>query len=243
MMIINADDWGRSVEETDAALGCYDGQRITSVTAMVFMTDSKRAADIAKTKRIPTGLHLNFTQALSGCVSDQRLLRYHRQIRRFLNSSRYARLLYNPFLRKAFRYVFDAQVAEFVRLYGKAPRHFDGHQHMHLCANMMVALPIPAGRSVRRSFSFRIAEKNPVNRSYRRLVDRRLASRYRLADYFFDLSEYRSEERLAQVCRLAGHAKVEMMTHPVVASEREFLNSDRFARAMNTLSRGIYEAL
>ena len=30
MLIINADDWGRSLAETDAALECYKAGRITS---------------------------------------------------------------------------------------------------------------------------------------------------------------------------------------------------------------------
>jgi predicted glycoside hydrolase/deacetylase ChbG (UPF0249 family) len=48
MLIINADDWGRSVAETDAALRCYREGRITSVNAMVFMQDSERAARLTK---------------------------------------------------------------------------------------------------------------------------------------------------------------------------------------------------
>ena len=61
MLIINADDWGRSVAETDAALRCYKGGRITSVSAMVFMEDSERAAELAKENELDVGLHLNFT--------------------------------------------------------------------------------------------------------------------------------------------------------------------------------------
>ena len=61
MLIINADDWGRSVAETDAALRCYKEGRITSVSAMVFMEDSERAAELAKENELDVGLHLNFT--------------------------------------------------------------------------------------------------------------------------------------------------------------------------------------
>ncbi|PYL02866.1 MAG: chitooligosaccharide deacetylase, partial [Verrucomicrobia bacterium] len=61
MLIINADDWGCSVAETDAALRCYKGGRITSVSAMVFMEDSERAAELAKENELDVGLHLNFT--------------------------------------------------------------------------------------------------------------------------------------------------------------------------------------
>src|SRR5437588_264599 len=37
MIIINADDWGRSEAETDIALRCFKAGRITSVTAMVLV--------------------------------------------------------------------------------------------------------------------------------------------------------------------------------------------------------------
>ena len=59
MLIINADDWGRAVAETDAALRCYRAGRITSVSAMVFMHDSERAATLAKQEDLDAGLHLN----------------------------------------------------------------------------------------------------------------------------------------------------------------------------------------
>ena len=51
MLIINADDFGRSVGETNAALECYIAGRITSVSAMVFMADSERAAELALSRR------------------------------------------------------------------------------------------------------------------------------------------------------------------------------------------------
>ena len=64
MLIINADDWGRSQAETDAALRCYQGGRITSVSAMVFMADSERAAELAKEKRIGRGLASEFCREI-----------------------------------------------------------------------------------------------------------------------------------------------------------------------------------
>jgi len=48
MLIINADDFGRSELETDVILKCYHERRITSTTAMVFMADSVRAADLGR---------------------------------------------------------------------------------------------------------------------------------------------------------------------------------------------------
>ena len=72
MLIVNADDWGRSVAETDAALTCFSQGRVTSVTAMTFMADSERAAGIALRHDIPVGLHLNFTEPLTAPGVDVR---------------------------------------------------------------------------------------------------------------------------------------------------------------------------
>ena len=111
------------------------------------------------------------------------------RIIRFLKRSKYAQLLYNPFLRKAFAYCYRAQVEELMRLFEKLPSHIDGHHHMHLCANLLLSKSIPAGMRLRRNFSFWPGEKSLLNRAYRGLVDRWLARRYRLTDYFFDLTQ------------------------------------------------------
>src|SRR5207237_1102009 len=67
VLIVNADDWGRSVAETDSALRCYQAGRITSVSAMVFMGDSMRAAKLAKDHQLDdVELHLNFSEEHAG---------------------------------------------------------------------------------------------------------------------------------------------------------------------------------
>lgn len=132
MLIINADDWGRSVAETDAALKCCKGGRITSLSAMVFMEDSERAADLAKENELDVGLHLNFTEKFTANQCPRTLSNYHHQIVRFLRGTKYSQLLYNPFLRKEFAYSYEAQADEFARLYSQPPSHIDGHHHMHL---------------------------------------------------------------------------------------------------------------
>src|SRR5205085_12174021 len=109
MLIINADDWGCSVAETDAALRCYKGGRITSVSAMVFMKDSERAAELAKENELDVGLHLNFTERFTANHDPARLGDYQRKIVGFLTATKYAQLLYNPFLRKEFACSYKAQ--------------------------------------------------------------------------------------------------------------------------------------
>ena len=240
MLIINADDWGRSPVETDAVLRCYQEGRITSVSAMVLMKDSERAAELAKENELDVGLHVNFAEPFTGKNHPAELDHYHGRTVRYLTRNKYAQLLYNPLLRKEFAYSYRAQSEEFVRLFGRPPSHIDGHHHMHLCANMLLTNMIPAGMKMRRNFSFWPGEKSLLNRTYRGLVDRWLARRYRLPDYFFDLTQCIREKKLERVWALAKSNKVELMTHPVVQTESDYLMSDDFLTMLERLETGSY---
>ncbi len=241
MLIINADDWGRSVAETDAALKCYRERRITSVSAMVLMQDSGRAAKLAKDYELDdVGLHLNFSEEFTDKSCSETLKEHHGRIIKFLKRGKYAQLLYNPFLRKAFAYCYHAQVEEFVRLFEKSPSHIDGHHHMHLCANLLLSNMIPAGTKLRRNFSFWPGEKNFLNRAYRGFVDRWLSRRHRLPDYFFDLTQCIEGKKLDRVAALAKSSNVELMTHPIVNGEEEYLMSDQFQVILQRLEIGGY---
>jgi chitin disaccharide deacetylase len=243
MLIVNADDWGRSELETQAAFECYRGRRITSVTAMVFMENSERAAELANRAGIDVGLHLNLNQEFSGRKPSAEVIESHDRVRRFLGRGKYALLVYNPLLKADFRRVYVAQAEEFERLYGKSPSHIDGHQHMHLCANMLFDRIIPEGTKLRRNFSFWPGEKSYLNRLYRQRVDAQLACRYRLTQYFFGLSECLRNGRLECVARLAKGSTVELMTHPVIAEEHSFLTSEAYAKFRTDVQVGSYEML
>ena len=240
MLIINADDWGRSVAETDAALRCCKAGRITSVSAMVFMCDSERAAKLAKENDLDVGLHLNFSEEFTEKSNSGRLSECHNRIVSYLRRNKYSQLLYNPFLRKAFAYSYQAQAEEFARLFEKSPSHIDGHHHMHLCANVLLSKVIPAGIKMRRNFSFWPGEKSWLNRAYRGLVDRWLARRYRLTDYFFDLTQCIQEKKLDRVAALAKSNTVELMTHPIVRVEADYLMSDEFYGFLQQFEVGGY---
>lgn len=240
MLIINADDWGRSLAETDAALECHKAGRITSVSAMVFMGDSERAAELAKENKLDVGLHLNFTDRFTANQYPSILANHHEKIIAFLRRNKYSQLLYNPFLRKEFAYSCKAQIDEFTSLYGTLPSHIDGHHHMHLCANMLLSKVIPRGIKMRRNFSFWPGEKGPLNRAYRAFVDRRLAGRYYIPDYLFDLSQCIEAKKLGRVTVLAKSSNVELMTHPVTHAEAEYLMSDEFRELLQPLDVGSY---
>jgi hypothetical protein len=111
---------------------------------------------------------------------------------------------------------------------------------MHLSANMLLSDLIPAGMKVRRNFSFWLGEKSGLNRTYRALADRWLARKYRLSDYFFDLTQCIQEEKLDRVAALARSSNVELMTHPILQLESDYLMSDQFQVMLQRLNVGGY---
>jgi len=241
VLIINADDWGGWKRATDAALACSQQGRITSVSAMVFMDDSERGAELARLHTVDAGLHLNFNQDFTGARCSSALRDRQGRTRRFLKRGRYAQLVYNPLLKGDFEYCYRAQLDEFRRLYGTEPSHFDGHQHMHLCANMLAGKYIPAGAKIRRNFSFESSDKSLLNRWYRGWVDRRLSRRYLITDYFFSLAQGIQWDRMSRISKLAKTDAVELMTHPEKAPEFAWLMGEDFLKHMEGLQKLSYQ--
>jgi predicted glycoside hydrolase/deacetylase ChbG (UPF0249 family) len=227
MLIVNADDWGRNAVATDNTLDCVQAGSVTSVSAMVFMRDSARAAAIALEERMDVGLHINLSEKFSGTAPDA-VSRSHGRICRFLRASKFALLLYHPLLRADFTNVISSQLHEFRRLYRYEPSHFDGHQHMHLCSNVLIDRLIPTGTKVRRSFTFDRGEKGAFNRAYRSVVDALLQKRHRTTDAFYALSAHLPLETLTPVLARASKEAVELMAHPEVPAEREALLSSQW---------------
>jgi chitin disaccharide deacetylase len=240
MLIINADDWGGWESATDAALACFQRGRITSVTAMVFMADSGRAAALAAKAGMDVGLHLNLDAPFTSSACPESVRSRHESVCRWLRLHKYAQWLFNPFLHGHFHQLYQAQIGEFARLYGRQPSHLDGHHHRHLCMNMVLGKIIPEGETVRRNFSFWPGEKSGLNRACRRWVDRRLARRHRMTDYFFSLAQCLQHNRLPRVLELAKTSKVELMAHPEKPAEYEWLMSDECLAVVKRLDMRSY---
>lgn len=225
LLIVNADDWGRTPETTDRIQECVRRGAVSSVSAMVFMDDSERASAMAVDGGLEAGLHLNFTTPWSGSGCPAPLVAHQQALARCLRRHRFAPVLFHPGLVRSFEYVVAAQVDEFRRLYGKDPDRFDGHHHMHLCTNVLAQGLLPRDAVVRRNFSFQAGEKSPANRLYRWLVDRVLARRHRVVDRFFSLAPLVPAARLQRIFALARRWVVEVEVHPVEALEYRFLTS------------------
>ena len=230
VLIVNADDWGRDCENTERTLECIHRGSVSSVSAMVFMQDSERAAAVAREQGIDAGLHLNFTTAFSASGTPTRLIEHQQRVSRYLGRHRFAQVVFHPGLASSFGYLVAAQREEFCRLYGIEPARLDGHHHMHLCCNVLVGKLLPSGTMVRRNFSFQPGEKSFGNRFYRNVVDRLLARRHQLTDYFFSLPPLVPPSRLQRIFSLANEFTIELETHPVVSGEYRFLLGEEFLR-------------
>jgi predicted glycoside hydrolase/deacetylase ChbG (UPF0249 family) len=235
-LIVNADDWGRDRNTTDRILECSLRGALSSASAMVFMSDSERAAALARERGVDVGLHLNLTEAFLSPVGYADLAEHHSRVASFLLRSRFSQVVYHPRLANSFEYLVRAQLDEFHRLYGFAPDRIDGHHHMHLCANVLFGELVPAGTLVRRSFSFARGEKSWANRLYRKFVDRRLKRRHRLADFLFSVTPVQDSKRLQRIFSLARQAVVELETHPVNPEELRFLGSEKMQELLGDLS-------
>ena len=181
---------------------------------MVFMEDSQRAAELALEAGLDAGLHLNFTTEFDGDFKSSKIRGCQHRTALFLKLNKYCSLLYNPFLRRDFEYVYKAQYEEYVHLYHKSPTHIDGHHHMHLCTNMLVDRLIPKGSKVRRNFTFSPGEKNILNSFYRSIIGSILKRRYTCTDVFFSIEPYQKNERLQSIVNLSKSSNVELMVHP-----------------------------
>lgn len=230
LLIVNADDWGRDRHTTDTILDCIQRGGVSSTSAMVFMEDSERAAQIAGDRSVDAGLHLNLTTPFSASRVPAPLVERQRRLISYLRRHRLAQVVFHPGLARSFEYVVSAQLDEFRRLYGGAPQRVDGHHHMHLCANVLVQKLLPAGTLARRSFSFQAGEKGRINRLYRRWLDATLGRRHQLVDYLFALPPLDDAARLNRIVALARQSVVELETHPVNGAEYRFLTNGDFIR-------------
>ena len=243
MLIITADDYGITRHATDSILKCFFNKRITSASAMVFMEDSDRAASLALKAGLEVGLHLNFTESFNAFNMPSALTERQKEISSFLAWNKYAEVIYNPFLPKSFRFIFQAQQEEFVRLYGKLPNFINGHHHMHLCTNVLVGKMISKGTRVRGTFTFDTGEKDLFNLFYRYILDKILSKRFISSDCFFSIAPVQNHKRLMQIIKRAKNETVEIEVHPENAEEIEFLLGDQYKSLIGSIDMGCFSHL
>jgi len=244
MLIITADDYGKTRHATDSILKCFLSKRITSASAMVFMEDSERAAVLSLQKTgLEVGLHLNFTLPFNAFKISPKLYKHQNRVVSYLTKHKLAQVIYNPFLADSFDFLFRAQQEEFVRLYGKSPDFINGHHHMHLCTNMLASNIIPRGIRLRRTFTFDQGEKNYFNLLYRHILGIWISRRFVSTDSFYSIVPVQNHERLRNIINRAVKETVEIEVHPENAEEIEFLLSDQYKSLIDFTHTGCFSNL
>jgi len=243
LLIINADDWGMDSSTTDAIHECCRAGAVTSVSAMVCMSDSARAANLAANGMEPPGLHLNLTEAFTdpACPADVRD-RQKRIVDYFAGPNRRRWGLSPTLFTEVERCIAD-QLEAFNGLYGHAPSHIDGHQHLHQSLGVILARPIPNGMKMRPSFTFAAGEKSRLNRLVRAVLNRAMRLRFRSPSYFFSIRDIHPAlggSGLERRLELADRFTVEVMSHPGVADERAVLLDESWAALLRGRRVGGY---
>jgi predicted glycoside hydrolase/deacetylase ChbG (UPF0249 family) len=243
MLVITADDYGKNKKTTNNILKCYFNDRITSASAMVFMLDSERAASSASGIGLEIGLHVNFTLPFTAPNTPLKLREHQTKLVSYLTKHRLSQTIFNPFLTDAFSFVFLSQKEEFLRLYSKLPDYYNGHHHMHLCANMLVSNRLPKGARIRGTFTFERGEKGAFNRFYRRFLNFYISKRFISTDAFFNIEPFQNQERLNNIIKHAVKEGVEIEVHPENDEEIGYLLSNQFQALIKSVQSGPFSSL
>jgi predicted glycoside hydrolase/deacetylase ChbG (UPF0249 family) len=204
---------------------------------MVFMADSIRAAELASSRDIAVGLHLNFTVPFTNPPLNTRLCEHHLKVTNKFQSYRFYRYLYNPTLQDSIDYCFRSQYDEFVHLFGKNPSHIDGHHHIHLATNILFGGVIPAGLRVRKVRDL-ISQRNLFEVRLRNSVTKFMKKRFITTDLFYQI--FPCDALVSEIFSKARFKNVELMVHPGEDGEFLYLNSDNYLRMVNIAPKGAY---
>ncbi len=243
LLIVNADDLGLEQAETDAILDCFGRGTITSATAMVWMRDSARAAELARTAGIPVGLHLNLIEPFTAPDVPEEIAATQRRVVDWLRSARGDRYMYHPRWAPDFERCIGAQLARFAELYGSAPTHVDGHQHMHLVPNALLTRALWRVKRCRRPVNRMSYESRASRRLARAALARVMRVHFATTDRCFSiraLDPGLGGTGMADKLALAHRRPVEVFVHPGWEDEFAVLASPAWRAALAGYRGGTY---
>ncbi len=217
LLIVNADDLGLDVSTTDSILRCFRAGRVSSASALVWMSDSRRAAELAREANLPIRLHLNLTEPFTdpSVPADVR----GRQGRMARHFARWpiAYWICNPLRQSTIEACIRDQMHQFDRLYGELPREVDGHQHVHTCLNVLLARSLGNVEAMRATFNLPPDDEGLAKRGVQRAINGAVRLRFESTQWFTYLrkgTSCRSVQDLARIIARAKTESVELMTHP-----------------------------
>lgn len=240
LLIVNADDFGGNPLATDRILECFAAGGITSTSAMIYMSDSRRAAELVRASGLPVGLHLNLTQEFEDQDTPSSVRERQARALNHLSGRRISRVALNPSLVSLVKRCIADQLESFRELYGCEPTHIDGHNHAHLSPTVLLALP--------RGIAVRTADSSPGTRAgvgtlMRRARHRFIAYRQLSTERFFAIDPVAESPTATSIERLLANAdsqSVEIMTHPDRDRDYELLMSAQWLQALGKRTLGSF---
>lgn len=243
---MNADDLGLGQAETDAILDCFERGAITSATALVWMPDSVRAAELARGAGIPVGLHLNLIEPFAGPDVPAGIAETQLRVVRRLRSRRASTQLYHPTWARDFEQCIADQLARFEELYGRAPTHVDGHQHMHLALNALFSRALRPVGKCRRPVNRTALESPWRKRVARALIDPLVRVRFATTDRCVSIRPLHPAlggSGITEELRQAELGSLELLVHPGYDDERAVLGSPDWGVLLAPHRTGSFEDL
>ena len=231
-IIVNADDYGRNKETTDAIIECFLQNKITSTTLMVVHEDCFRAADIAKDKGFPVGLHL--------CLDEGIPLSNPLAVSSLLDKNGYLNVdlkrLYLGKIRANELYIeIEKQFEKFAEL-GLIITHLDSHHHLHCHPLVLWALTqlkkkLSFPLKIRSIRNFECAgglkEYGWLKLAYKNMVHIMQKKLFVTTDYFSSIVKYSDKSILGIEDFLNSFAEkktsIEIMCHPGEPEEHSHL--------------------
>ena len=246
LLIVNADDLGLEVLDTDAILACWNRGALTSATAMMWMRDSTRAAELAKAAGIPVGLHLNLIEPFSDPDVPEDVAATQRRVVDRLRAAHRGRYVFHPEWVRDFESCIAAQLAWFVECYDRPPTHIDGHQHMHLVANALLSRALRGVGRFRRPVNRTSRESPAARRLARAVLARAVRVRFTTTDRCFSiraLDPALGGTGVADKLAPARTGSVEVYVHPGWKDEFAVLTSPAWQAALAGYRLGSYSDL
>jgi predicted glycoside hydrolase/deacetylase ChbG (UPF0249 family) len=229
-------------QATNRIIASYDRRLITSATAMVLMFDTNRAAELASSRGIAVGLHLNFTAPFTSQSTNSRLYDHHRKLIRVYQRYRYSRYLYHFGINKSLDYCFKSQYEEFLRVFKRQPTHIDGHHFAHLSLNLLTGKILPSGVKIRKILDEPDHPTNLFDSIFRHTLNRYLKSKFVTTDFAYSIAPLNDACLFKKISKAKRH-NVEVMTHPEKTNEFSYMRTDRYFEMVNSVSKGSYRDL
>ena len=246
LLIVNADDFGYAVAETDAILAAHAAGAITSATAMVWMRGAGHAGEAAASSTLPLGLHLNLIEPYTDPAVPAAIAETQRRVVARIHAAGPRAFVYHPAWAADFRRCIHDQLAAFRQLYGREPTHVDGHQHMHLVPNALFSLALRPVTRARRPVNRPSTESTPLKHAARSAQTALVRARFittRRCLSVRALAPQLGGSGLAPALEEARRSTVEIMVHPGWPDEQAILLGRDWVETLQRCRRGGYADL